>query len=240
MTYQPVPQLEYYKRPSPFPEEMTARWRQWFAGVPMMIHGEPYSDWIPALYNSDAFEFRLSGREGIVKAEELPEVLLIATGDEGFAAGDVPVTDIVSRLQAYLGTGGTLRIMSGGRYPLFYPGGGAEAEKLGFRLKVVDCPGGSEVTFDAELPGDLDPWVRERASGARLMVEEMYADAKSYHSLARVELASGTYHGDAMAAVEFDPGRLIFVSAGLTDHPDRAAVLDAIFDYVHETALRTR
>ena len=240
MTYRPVPQLEYYKQPSPFSAETTTRWRDWFAGTPLLLHSEPYSDWVADLYNSDALDVQLSTWEAVMGAEELPKVLLLAPGDEGFGGG-LDIGRVVSRLQAYLRGGGTLIVAAGGRYPLFYPGGGTEAAKLGFRLRMTQSPRGSTLTFTPEFSADLEPWTFERDGGSRLMSVEVYPDAKSYQSLAPVTLPDGTENGDAIASVqpggELGEGRIIYVASDLPAYPDREGLLDALLGYVRRVGL---
>lgn len=243
MTYQPVPQLVYYKRPSPFTPETTARWETWFEGIPLVLHEAPYSKWVADLYNSDAFDVQISTWHDIVQTQELPSVLLLASGDEGFGAGDEPIEDVVAKLQSHLRAGNTLLVMSGGRYPLFYPGGGTEAAKIGFHLRMTESPKGSRFTFDAEAMPGLDAWTIERGGGCRLMTAEVYPDAASYESLCRVELPDGTYNGDAIAMVQpgggLGDGRIVYVAADLAGYPDREALLNAALAYVHRLAEQT-
>jgi hypothetical protein len=241
MTYRPTPQLEYYKQPSPFAAETTTRWREWFAGTRLVLHSEPYSDWMPDLYNSGAFQFELSTWEAVIAAEKLPKVLLLAPGDEGFGGG-LDINAVVARLQAYLRRGGTLVVAAGGRYPLFYPGGGAEAAKFGFRLRMTQSPRGSTVTFAPALSPDLEAWTLDAGGGSRLMSEKMYAEAESYEILARVTLPGGTANGDAIACVqpggELGEGRIVYVASDLLRYPGREGLLDAVLGYVWKVALR--
>lgn len=231
MAYRPVSQLAYYAQPSRFASATTERWRQWFAGMPVVLHGEPYSDFAGDLYNSGALDVRLSTWSEML-AGELPRVLILAPGGEGFSEGDASVGDIVAALRSHLAGGGIVAVLGGGGYPLFYPGGGVEAAKFGFRLRMVNSPAGSRVTFAPALSATLAPWEMRRGGSSRLMTPEQYPDAMRYIPLATVTRPDGSYNGEAIALVqpggELGEGAILYVASDLTDYPDREGLLDAI------------
>jgi hypothetical protein len=232
MTYRPMSQLEYYKDPGRFDAAQVAEWRKLFAGVKVRLHPEPYSDWVRDLYDSGAMDIELSTWRRIADDTSRRRLAVVATGNEGFNEGDVPVADIVERFRAHLRGGGTLLVASSGRYPLFYPGGGTEAAKFGFRLRMVQSPPGSRVTFDLFFAKTLDEWKMAKGGGSRLMHKDMYPDARSYVTLARVESPAGEYLGDAIAGVEpggdLGSGKILYVAGDLVNYPGRVALLDAI------------
>lgn len=234
-TYQPLSQLEFYKAKSPFAAETVARWQGWFAGQSLPVHAEPYSEWMRDLYNADALAIQPADWATVLKAE-LP-LVMIATGNEGFGEGNVPVDDIVAYLQKHLHRGGTLLVMSGGAYPLYYPEAGKRAAEFGFQLQMTNVPQGSTVAFAKEFAPDLPPWQVPQAEGSRLMQASLYPEAKSYQSLAHVTRPDGTDGGDVIACVQpggrVGDGRVIYVASALLRYPNREQLLDAMLRYVH-------
>jgi hypothetical protein len=236
-TYRPMSQLAFYQAKSPFSAETVARWRGWFEGIRIPIHAEPYSEWVRDLYNGDALPIQPTDWADIVQRKEAPPLVIAAAGNEGFGEGKTPVGDIVSYLQGHLQRGGVLLVASGGAYPLYYPNGGQEAAKFGFRLEMSRVPQDSTIRFADGFAPDLAPWHVSRQEGSRLMRASLYPKAKSYQSLARVALADGTDGGDAVACVQpggaLGSGRIVYVASAMLRHPDREKILDSILRYVH-------
>jgi len=231
-TYRPLSQLEWYRQPSTFAPATISRWREWFRGVPVVLHDEPYSDWLTDLYNTGALDLRPSTWRDMLAAPVVSPLMVIATGNEGFGAPEALVPAVVEALRAHLRRGGTLLVLSGGAYPLFYPGGGAEAAKAGLRLRMGNAPAGSQVRFDARFAPALQPWTLRQPGAARPMRRDLYPTVASYTSLARVTLPDGADLGDAVAVVvlggELAPGRLVYVASDLLGCPQREALLDAV------------
>jgi hypothetical protein len=235
-TYKPLSQLVYYERPSSLSSETRAKWQRLYEGIKLTIHEEPYSDWIRDIYDAKAIDLRLSTWEEIVDAPPDSPLFVVGTGDEGFHEGEASLESIVSFLKAHLSRGGTLLVLSAGRYPLFYPDSGEEAAKFGFQLEMTACPKGARITFSESLSSDLAPWVMDKAGGSRLMVSSLYPDAKSYMALASAALPDGTPLGDAIAWVQpggdLGEGRILYVAGDLLRYPDREGLLDALLGTV--------
>ncbi|MBN2451995.1 MAG: hypothetical protein JXR77_16535 [Lentisphaeria bacterium] len=236
-TYTPLPQLVYYREPSPFSEATTRRWQEWFAGNTLLLHEEPYSAWIRDLYNTDAFDIRLMTWRDIVVSPPSAGLMLLAPGNEGFNARSSDVAEIVRTLQRHLQRGGILVIMAGGAYPLFYPGHGSEAARFGFRLEMTNSPRGSRIVFAEALPKGLPAWTMDQGGTSRLMRRELYPEALAYQSLGRVELPDGAIHGDAMALVQpggpLGKGQILYLASDLLRHPEREGLLDAVLAFLH-------
>jgi len=236
MTYRPLTQLEYYRDPGRLPADMVERWQKQFAELRLMTHPEPYSDWVRDLYDSGAFGLKLASWPDIVAATPSP-LIVFASGNEGFNAAEAETKQIVATYRAHLQRGGALLVLSGGRYPMFYPNGGKEAAKFGFRLKMVASPANSRVEFRPELVTGLQPWTMAKGGGSRLMRRELYPNASSYTALATTRLPDGTIHGDAIACVQpggdLGEGRIIYVAGDLQRYPNRVQLLDAILAYAH-------
>jgi len=237
VSYRPVPQLEYYRQPSKFAAATIARWQQAFAGVPIVLPAEPYSDWVAELYNTGAFDLRLSSWPEILDQPTPSKLMLLAAGNEGFGPGadDATVERIVALARRHVASGGTVLVMAGGSYPMFYPNSGREAAKFGFRLKMVSSPAGSQVTFAPEF-GNFSPWTMDKGGSARLMRREQYPDAAAYVPLATVSLPDGKLNGDAIAAVqpggELGDGWVIYVAKDLLAYPSRERLLDAVLGWI--------
>lgn len=235
--YRPVPQLEYYRQPSKFDAETIARWKQAFAGVPIVLPAEPYSDWVAELYNTGAFDLRLSSWPEILAQPTASKLMLLAAGNEGFGTGadDATVARIVALAQKQVASGGTVLVMAGGSYPMFYPNSGREAAKFGFKLQMVNSPAGSQVTFAPEF-GALPAWTMAKGGSARLMWREQYPDAKAYVPLATVTLPNGQPNGEAVAAVQpggaLGDGWVVYVARDLLGYPERERLLDAVLGWV--------
>ena len=240
MTYRPLTQLEYYQDPGRLPAEMVERWQRQFAGIRLTVHPEPYSDWVRDLYDSRAFDLALASWQDIVTAATPSPLIVFASGNEGLNAAETETEQIVETYRAHVQRGGTLLVLSAGRYPMFYPNGGREAAKFGFRLKMVASPANSRVEFRPEFATTLQPWTMAKAGGSRLMRRELYPNASSYTALATVRLSDGTAHGDAIACVQpggdLGEGRIIYVAGDLQRYPDREQLLDAILTYTHAHA----
>jgi hypothetical protein len=238
-TYRPMSQLEFYKAKSPFSAETVARWQDWFKGVSIPIHAEPYSPWVRDLYNADAMGIQPADWGELLDRKEALPLVIVGAGREGFNEGKTPVADIVTYVQKHLSRGGTLLVMAGGAYPMFYPDKGQRAREFGFHLEMSTVPKSSTVTFAKELAPGLASWQVPKKQGSRLMRASLYPKAKSYQSLARVVRADGTDGGDAVASVQpggtLGSGRIIYVASALLAHPKRERVLDAILRYVHST-----
>ena len=232
MTYRPTSQLEYYKNPGRFPADVVKRWRSRFANVPILLHQEPFSDWVRDFYDADAFDLKLTTWKTIIAGERRSPLMVFASGNEHFNASAEEIGQIVKTYRAHLSAGDTLLVLSAGRYPMFYPGGGKEAATFGFRLKMVHSPKGSRVTFDRAFSTALQPWTMKKGGGSRLMQSQLYPGAKSYKALATVTLPDGDVNGDAIACVqpggELGDGRIIYVAGDLLGHPERDRLFDAI------------
>lgn|GEM_PF-2452459 len=235
-TYEPMSQLTYYKRPSEFSAETRERWRRLFEGMQVTIHEEPHSEWIGNLYDAEALHITLSTWNEIIASPSNFPLFIIGTAGEGYNEGTTPVQSIVSFLQSYLSQGGTLLVLSSGRYPLFHPGLGQQAAKFGFKLRMFESLGKRQITFAEELGANVAPWTMEGGKGLSLMDSSMYESATSYTSLASVSLADGTHLGDAIAMVQpggaMREGRIFYVTEDLLGYPDREGLLDAVLGCV--------
>ncbi|MBI5833506.1 MAG: hypothetical protein HZB16_14500 [Armatimonadetes bacterium] len=236
MTYRPIPQLAYYQQPSRFLQATRDRWKQLLDGVPIVLHDEPYSEWISDLYNAGSLDMRLSTWADILAKPDASKLMVFAAGNESFGAPDAQVPAIVERARQHLRGGGVVLVAGGGGYPLFYPGGSTEAAKFGFRLQMVNSPAGSRVKFDPALGTDVPAFQLKSAGSSRLMRKTQYPGAPRYVSLARVDLPDGTANGDALAAVQpggdLGQGWIVYVAADLLQCPDRETLLDALLNWL--------
>ena len=236
MTYRATPQLAYYKQPSRFSAAARDRWKQMLSGVTVSLHDEPYSEWVSDLYNADVMDLRLSTWKDILASPDSSKLMVFAAGNESFGATDEQVPAIIERAKAHLKAGGTVLVAAGGSYPLFYPGGGPEAAKFGFRLQMVNSPAGSTVSFDPALGMPLAPHQFRQQGSSRLMRRSLYPNATRYVSLAPVTLADGTANGDALAAVqpggELGNGWIVYLASDMLQYPNREALLDALLNWL--------
>jgi hypothetical protein len=232
MRYRPMSVFEYYKNPRRFSPEMVKQWQTLFAGTRVDLHDGPFSRWAQDLVDADAFQINVSSWQSILDSKQPTELLLVATGGENFNAGDVEPGRIVDHITAHLKDGGTLLVLSSGRYPMYYPGKGDVAAGFGFRLEMVDGLRDATVSFDRTLHNQLPQWKISKGVSSRLMHRDLYADAKKYRSLASVRTSQGQYVGDLMACIklggELAPGRIIYVAGDLLGYPKREVLLDTV------------
>jgi len=237
-TYRPLSQLAYYEKPSDFSLETREKWRRLYQGFHVTLHQEPYSEWMTDLYDAKAIDIRLSRWEDIVEATSNSPLFVIGTGNESFNEGTTSAKKIVSFLKNHLSQGGTLLVLSSGRYPLFYPGLGQEAARFGFVLDMTACPKDTRIAFSKALAPSLEPWILDSPGESRLMTSSLYPDAKSYTPLASAALKDGTHLGDAIACVrpggDLREGKIFFVAGDLLRYPDREKLLDALLRSVED------
>ena len=241
-TYRPLSQLEFYREQSRFSPESVSRWQSWFAGIPVPIHAEPYSEWIRDLYNGKVLDIQPADWGALLNRGEDPPMMVVGAGGEGFNEGDTPAAEIATYLEGFLRRGGVLLVMAGGAYPMYYPDRGEQAARFGFRLEMTDVPRNSTISFSKKLTTDLGEWKVTRAQGSRLMRADLYPVAGSYETLASVSRADGQVGGDAIASVQpggtLGDGRIIYVASALLQHPHREQIFDAILRYVHDVLPR--
>lgn len=230
--YRPVSVFEYYRNPNRFSPETVKRWKALFAGTAIDLHDGPYSPWAQDLVDSNAVPINVLNWQGILDIEQHGSLLLLATGGEGFNARHIDPKRIADHITAHLKRGGTLVVMSSGRYPMYYPGKGDVAAGFGFRLEMIDDLSNATVSFDETLGTQLPQWQMGKRLSSRLMHPDLYEDAKNYQSLASVRTSRGQYVGDLMACAELGgelaPGRIIYVAGDLLAYPEREALLDCI------------
>ncbi len=243
MTYKPQHQLEFYKVDNPFETQTTAEWEQMFDGKTVLLHDGPYSEWAVDLHNSDAFEMDLGGWDAILEAGEFPSGLAImAQGTEHLAERRNDTDAIAEIITQHVKSGGTLLVLGGGNYPMYYPGKGQVAKSFGFELELLVLPEGGTVKPMGSFADQLDAWTVPRRLGSRLMTKALYPEAKSYESLMQVVDAQGNVVGDAVALVQpggkFGDGTVVYLASHMSLYPDRQGLLNALLKATHASLSR--
>ncbi len=238
MTYRPVSALEYYRGPNPFSAEAAARWKRLYEGVSVGVTPEPHSAWVTDIANSGAFTIDEARWKDVVRDGLDPArrpIVIIGTGSEKMNAGDVPPERIVQALKSYVDRGGVAVVLSGGKYPLYLPGGGRYARDVGLLLSGVRTPGECSVEFDASFPVRDGRAIKVKPGDWRPSRAPNYAGKPySYKALARVVTPGGDEAGDAVAFIRPRDARggILYVSHIMRECRDRERLLDAILAYV--------
>ena len=237
LTYKPQTILAYHKKASPFDAAQTDELKRAFERTPIMVVGteSTCSTWLLDMNNSGLFDLREKtwdefAREETPSPKTFPMIVFgNGTEDIGVASDDAAAA-VADRIRAYVRAGGTFVVMSGGRYPMYRPGGGRYATQAGLRIAFIDAPRGSEIVFpDA---GDLKSFKPRNGVGARVTRRKLYAAEVAYRSCAEIRNPAGDVVGDAVAVIgpggELGSGRIVNVATDLQGYRRRAALLARI------------
>lgn len=234
--YVPMPLLQYYAGDLSLTAEQTAALRRAYGATPVAIlgTGRTCATWayaLPPVLATKRLDWDAVTTADTLNPTRYP-VVVFANGGEDFDAGTVPVARIVRALRDYVQRGGTLVLLSGGRYPMFYPGEGAQAAALGLHLAYLPTTTtGVQVAATAALgEPSLPAWAPCAGLSARLPQRALYPAAVTYRALLPVTAgAPAEALGDAAALVgpggELGQGRLLYVACDLQQHPQREQLL---------------
>jgi hypothetical protein len=195
------------------------------------------SKWVEDLRGIGAVELREIAWEGALGVREPGprdfDVVVFAAGNEHFGTEtDRQAEEAAAWLARYVRAGGTLFVLSGGRYPMHYPGQARLAHAAGLRLAFLPESNRCRVVFCRGLLRDLDEWESRRAIRARIPKRGNYGDDVFYRSLAEVRDERGSVVGDAIAVIgpggELGRGRIVYAACDLEDSPRRAELLEAL------------
>jgi len=237
LTYRPAPLVQCYGGDMPLTASQVAALRQAFPATPVALLGATHtcSRWAFALQpalSPTALDWSEATAAGTLA--HYP-VALFAAGDEHFDADDTQVGAIVAALRAYVQGGGTLVILSGGRFPMYYPDSGNQANTLGLRL-VFLAEGGAAYSVEV-APGLLQPppppWQPGKGLRARMPARNLYAPDVQYQALLPViEPDTKVHVADAAAIIGpggvLGSGRLVFLASDLLQHPQKEQILTAV------------
>ncbi|MHC5055556.1 MAG: hypothetical protein ACYTKD_12660 [Planctomycetota bacterium] len=236
MTYRPVSALEYYRGPNPFSTEAAARWKRLYDGVTVAVTPEPHSTWVTDMSNTGAFDMNELAWEDVARDGISPErhpLLIVGTGSERMNEGDVDPRRIVEALKAYVARGGVAVVLSGGKFPLFYPGGGRHARELGLNLGGNNISGKCAVEFDPAFPAGRGRMTVKPGDWRPAAASNYAGKPFRYKALARVVSPGGDHCGDAVAFVQPEGARggILYVAHMMRDCSDRERLLDAVLAY---------
>jgi hypothetical protein len=241
MSYKPVSLLDYYDGSQKLPEQSTKKLKSLFNDIPIGLIGceQTCSTWIYAL-NKDTF--KISQKDWKTIEETVPDsrkcpIMIFGSGNETFGIGEgIKVDTVVSNLKDYVKNGGTLLVMSGGRYPMYYPDDGVNCKNIGLNLGFIKDKASMKVVFSPDLPGGFEEWTPTKGIASRLPSRGLYPNNVRYKSLVSVISAEGNELGDLIAVIgpggNLDNGRIIYLASSMQEHPKKELLLASLLEYV--------
>ncbi|MHC4249239.1 MAG: glycoside hydrolase family 71/99-like protein [Planctomycetota bacterium] len=236
MKYRPASALEYNRGANPFSADAAARWKRLYEGILVAVNPEPHSTWVTDMSNTRAFDIKELTWEDVARDGLSPErhpVLVIGTGSERMNEGDVAPERIVEALKGYVSGGGVAVVLSGGKFPLFYPGGGRHARDLGLNLGGNNTSEKCAVEFDPAFPAGRGRMTVKPGDWRPARASNYAGKPFRYKALARVVSPGGDHCGDAVALIEPEgaKGAIVYVAHIMRGCSDRERLLDAILAY---------
>ncbi len=239
-TYRPMSLMEYYKGSLAIPSASAEKIKQQFKDIQIgVIPSNSLSTWMYALGgdNFKIVEFNLKNMQDSMPDPKAYPLIVFGAGGEKFGfAEDISLEKVSEQLRDYVRNGGVFLVMSGGRYPMYYPDNGDKAKNIGLNLGFLPDKKSMKVVFPADFPGGFKEWTLLKGIASRLPNRDLYPSKVKYKSLATVSSSDGKELGDMIAVIgpggQLGNGRIVYLASSLQEHPQKELILASLLEYV--------